>query len=94
MSLAASLSPLIPYLGLGVNYTIFFDEDTHGDLKDSDVSLDNSLGLAAQAGVDFMIDEQLFFNEDVRYIDIDADVKVDGTRLSRPQRILKRIRKR
>jgi outer membrane protein len=79
-------SRLIPYVGAGVNYTIFFDEDTHGALNTAvgdDVDLDNSLGLALQAGVDFMIDEQLFFNVDVRYIDIDSDVKIDGKKVGK-----------
>ena len=51
-----------PFLGLGVNYTIFFDEDTDKELDETlnailgadtvDLDLDNSFGLAAQAGVD------------------------------------------
>lgn len=65
-----------PYVGLGVNYTIFFQEDTTGPLAGTDLELDASIGLAAQVGVDFDIGENIFVNAVVRYIDIEADAKV------------------
>lgn len=61
-----------PYIGAGVNYTIFFEEDFDG----ADLELDNSFGLAAQIGVDFDIGENLFLNAEVRYIDIDTDAEL------------------
>ncbi|MCC9004493.1 MAG: outer membrane beta-barrel protein, partial [Candidatus Competibacter sp.] len=42
-----------PYVGLGLNYTFFFDEGTKGALSGSDLKLDDSWGLAAQVGMDF-----------------------------------------
>ena len=43
-----------PYVGAGINYTYFWDEDTKGVLGDSgaDLDVDDSWGLAAEAGVD------------------------------------------
>ena len=67
-----------PYVGVGVNYTLFFDEDTKGALSGADLELDDSWGLAAQAGMDFDVAPNWFLNVDVRYIDIDAKAKLDG----------------
>ncbi|MCR9259418.1 MAG: outer membrane beta-barrel protein [Pseudomonadaceae bacterium] len=67
--------PVRPYVGAGLNYTIFFEEDLDG----ADLSLDNSLGWAAQIGVDIDLTESMFLNADVRYIDIEADAKVNST---------------
>jgi len=41
------------------------------------VSLDDSFGWAVQAGVDFDITERVFFNIDVKYIDIDTTATLD-----------------
>jgi outer membrane protein len=67
--------PVRPYIGAGLNYTIFFEEDLDG----ADLSLDNSFGWAAQIGVDIDLTESMFLNADVRYIDIEADAKVNST---------------
>lgn len=61
-----------PYVGLGLNYTTFFDINTTGALAGTSLELDDSFGLAAQAGVDMDINDKWFFNADVRYIDIDT----------------------
>lgn len=67
-----------PFIGAGVNYTIFFNEKTKGPLAGTDVSLQNSFGLAAHAGLDVAIGEGKWLRVDARWIDIDADVKVNG----------------
>ena len=67
-----------PFLGLGLNYTAFFDEDTTGPLAGTDLSLDNSWGLAAHVGLDFAIGENKALRVDARWIDIDTDVAVNG----------------
>ncbi len=67
-----------PYVGLGVNYTNFFDEETTGDLEGVDLSLDDSWGLAAQVGFDWMLGDKWFFNLDARWIDIETDASLDG----------------
>lgn len=61
-----------PYVGAGVNYTIFYNQKAKGVFSSFD--LDNSFGFALQAGVDFMIDEHWGVNVDVKKIFLDADV--------------------
>ncbi|MDX1570369.1 MAG: OmpW family outer membrane protein [Xanthomonadales bacterium] len=70
-----------PYVGLGLNYTTFFDEKTRGPLAGSDLDLDDSFGLAAQIGFDYMLDDHWFANLDARWMDIDTEAKLDGTSL-------------
>lgn len=68
-----------PYVGAGLNYTLFFDEDTTGALSGTDLDLDASFGLAAQLGADFDISDTMFLNFDIRWMDIDTDATVsDG----------------
>jgi outer membrane protein len=59
-----------PYAGLGVNYTNFFSENATGPLAGTTLSLDNSWGPAAQAGVDIDVGANWAFNASVRYIQI------------------------
>lgn len=71
-----------PYVGAGLNWTIFFDEATTGALAGADLSLDDSFGLDVQAGVDYAIGEDWFINAEVRWIDIDSDAEVNGATLT------------
>lgn len=70
-----------PFLGAGLNYTTFFSEETGGALAGSRLKLDDSWGLAAHAGLDFAVGEKGALRVDVRWIDIDSDVKLDGAKL-------------
>lgn len=70
-----------PFVGLGVNYTLFFSEDTTGALAGNDLKLDDSFGLAAHAGIDFKIGEKGAIRVDARWIDIDTDVELNGAGL-------------
>lgn len=74
---------LKPYVGLGVNYTYFFDENIPSSSalsKPGDsVKLKSSWGLAVQAGVDYMLDDNWFLNMDVKYIDIDTTATYRNT---------------
>ena len=72
-----------PFVGAGVNYTLFFDTDTTGPLAGADLDLDNSWGLAAHAGLDFKLAENRALRVDVRWIDIETDVSVNGTKLGK-----------
>ncbi|MDZ7622711.1 MAG: OmpW family outer membrane protein [Candidatus Competibacteraceae bacterium] len=71
-------SNIRPYAGLGLNYTIFFDEEAKGALAGSNLSLDNSWGVAVQLGIDIDVAPNWFVNADLRYIDIESDAKLDG----------------
>jgi len=70
-----------PLLGVGVNYTTFFSEETGGALAGSKLKLDDSWGLALHAGLDFAVSEKSAVRVDVRWIDIDSNVKLDGQKL-------------
>jgi outer membrane protein len=64
-----------PYVGAGLNYTIFSGEKPDG------LSLDNSFGLALQAGIDIGINENWFVNGVVRWIDIDSDASIGNQKI-------------
>lgn len=70
-----------PYLGVGLNATVFFDEDTTGPLAANDLSLDTSFGAAAQFGIDIDIGDNRVLGFDARWIDIDSDAKLSGAAL-------------
>lgn len=68
-----------PFAGLGVNYTTFFEERSPlGDL-----AIDDSFGLAAHLGLDYALNDKAALRFDLRYIDIDADVKLDGAKIGK-----------
>lgn len=73
-------SAATPFVGLGINYTTFFDDTLTGGPS---LSLKDSWGLAAHAGVDFKISEAGSLRFDVRYIDIQTDVKVAGGKIGK-----------
>ncbi len=76
-------SNIRPYVGAGVNYTYFFDEKVKGplDIPGSKVKMDDSWGLAVQAGVDIALNNDWFVNLDVKYIDMDTTAKFSGVAL-------------
>lgn len=78
-----------PYVGLGLNYTTFFSESTSAPFEATlgtvlgqdgpvaaDLKLDDSFGLAVEAGVDFQINEHWSINAAVWWIDIDTTAEV------------------
>ena len=90
-----------PYFGIGLNYTVFFDEDTDNELietldaltgpdlviDDADPDPDDSLGLAAQAGVDIPFSDRWAVYLVIWYIDFETEAEITpksvGTSLSR-----------
>ena len=72
-----------PYIGLGINYTNFFSENTTGPLAGTNLKLGDSWGLAAQVGFDVMLNDSWFLNLDGRYIDIDTKARLDGASLGK-----------
>ncbi|HHI4954396.1 outer membrane protein OmpW [Vibrio parahaemolyticus] len=65
-----------PYVGAGFNYTIFFDEGFNNKAKNvglTDLKLDDSFGLAANVGVDYMINDQWFLNASAWYANIETE---------------------
>ncbi|QUN04735.1 outer membrane protein OmpW [Shewanella yunxiaonensis] len=71
-------SKLRPYVGAGVNYTMFFDNDFTAGAKElglDNLSLSNSWGLAAQVGLDYQINKDWLVNASIWYAKINTDVK-------------------
>lgn len=72
-----------PYVGAGVNYTVFWNEKASDGLEaavgPTKVHMKDSFGWAAQAGVDIDVTPRVFLNLDVKYIDIDTRVRLDTT---------------
>ncbi|AER57272.1 outer membrane protein [Pseudoxanthomonas spadix BD-a59] len=70
-----------PFIGLGVNYTTFFSTDAKGALAGTNLDLDDSWGVAAHVGLDYAINDTSAVRVDLRWADIDTDVKVNGAEL-------------
>jgi outer membrane protein len=67
-----------PYVGLGVNYTAFFDTEAGSELNTTlggnvDLNLSNSVGPAAELGMDIDLKNNWMLNASIWYIDIDTD---------------------
>ena len=77
----ANSSKVTPFVGLGVNYTKFFDTDSKGALAGTKLKLEDSWGLAGHAGLDYAISDKGALRVDVRWADIDTKVKVNGAKL-------------
>ncbi len=71
-------SSIRPYVGIGLNYTTFFNESTKGALEGTSLKLDDSWGLAGQLGIDIDVAPNWFLNADLRYIGISSDAKLNG----------------
>ncbi len=73
-----------PYIGAGVNYTVFFNtkpgNQPNNGLTITQLDFDNTFGLAAQAGFDWMIDRHWGINFDVKklYLRPDFNAQVNG----------------
>jgi outer membrane protein len=76
-----------PYVGAGINFTLFSDEKFSSDLQpvldliglgDADLTLDDSTGIAVQIGADWFFNESWLINADIRYIEIQPDLEVSA----------------
>ena len=74
-----------PYVGVGLNMTIFSSEKLNSDaqelfealgLTNAKLSLDTSTGVAGQIGADFNFSGGWLINADIRYIDIGTKAKI------------------
>lgn len=65
-----------PYIGAGINYTIFYDVERSSSINRLDC--DNSFGGALQAGVDYMLDDHWLVNVDVKKVWINSDVSINN----------------
>lgn len=73
-----------PYVGAGLNYSMFYGEKSANGNAISDLDVDGGVGYALQAGFDYWIDEHWGVNLDVKklFLNVDADVNVGGAAVS------------
>lgn len=64
-----------PYVGAGINYSMFYGEDEAAPYTKLDV--DGGLGWALQAGFDYWLNDNWGLNVDAKYIDLDIDARVN-----------------
>lgn len=73
---------LRPYAGVGVNWSIFYSEDASPALVDAvgptSVSLDDSVGVSYQLGMDYALNDRWFLNADIKYIQIDTTATLNS----------------
>ncbi len=67
-----------PYVGAGVNYTHFFNEDLPAGGVVTDIAYDDSVGPALQVGADIRLNERWAINLDARKVWINTDVSINN----------------
>lgn len=65
-----------PYIGAGVNYSMFYGEETGKGFTDLEV--DGGFGFAAQAGFDYWLNDHWGLNLDVKKIWLDVDASLNN----------------
>lgn len=70
-----------PYVGAGLNYTIVYNEAANSNLVrnvgNTSVRATSSLGWALQAGMDYSLGGNWVLNMDVKYVNVDTNVKLN-----------------
>ena len=67
----------VPYVGAGVNLTLFYGVD-EGPVVD-DIEYDTAVGFALQSGVDYMLNDKWFLNFDVKKLFLNTTATVNAT---------------
>lgn len=71
-----------PYLGAGMNYTLFYNNGLHAGGEGIGVT-NHSFGPALQAGVDVQVTKSMFVNADIKKIWMHTDATLGGQSLGR-----------
>lgn len=70
-----------PYVGLGINYTVFFSEQLSSEAKDKlaaeHLRLGNSWGVAGEAGIDWRANKNWLVNASIWRTNIRSDASLD-----------------
>ena len=66
-----------PYVGAGINYTIFYKEDAPA-VTVTDIDYANKFGFAVQAGVDYSLNSEWFLNVDVKKLWLKTDISMNA----------------
>lgn len=77
-----NFGPFKPYVGAGLNYTIFSHEKSTATANgllggDTDIKLDNSFGVAVQVGLKVDLNERWYLNANYLWIDVDSKAHID-----------------
>ena len=67
-----------PYIGAGINYTVFYAVDEAKNSIAKDVDYENSIGWALQIGADYRLDDHWYVNADVKRLFLDTDVNINN----------------
>ena len=80
-----------PYLGAGINYSIFYSATATPSLDAAlgatKVKLGDSVGYALQAGVDIPVSKKVFVNFDIKYIDMKTTARLTSGATLRTARV-------
>lgn len=76
-------SKVTPFIGAGINYTTFTEDKAVGALAGNALDLDDSWGLALHAGLDYKVSDKGALRTDVRWINIESDVKLNGVNIGK-----------
>ncbi len=67
-----------PYVGAGINYTVFYNEGGSRTAGIDSVKVDNAWGWSFNVGVDYEIAPNWLLNVDVKKLMLEPDVTVNG----------------
>lgn len=70
-----------PFFGAGLNYTVFFSEKSALGV----VKMDDSFGIALKAGVDMALSDKAALRTELRWMDIDTDVSLNGAPIGKAE---------
>ena len=73
------LGAIKPYIGVGVNYTIFGNTGNFGGINNALTVGNSSVGFAGQVGMDYMFDKNWGMNLDFKYITMNTKVNSAST---------------
>jgi outer membrane protein len=65
-----------PYVGAGLNYTMFYNEDTAAGF--TNLKVDSGVGYALQAGADYWLDDHWGLNLDVKKLFLNVDAELNN----------------
>ena len=76
-----------PYIGVGVNYTVFYAEGGGRSAPVTDVDVKNAFGVALNAGLDIEIAPNWVANFDVKHLWLRPDVRVNDGAINATTRL-------
>ncbi len=74
----SGMGDFVPYVGGGVNYTHFFNENTSGALNSESINLSDSVGPAGVIGFDYELGDGWLFNAQYYYIKMNTEAHISG----------------